>query len=81
MTGGKDSFILQQPVYACVAVALPVYSHKAPEKATEPAYAAEAETPDHYFHDHAAPFKRYTRGENVWWWSHKTADGKWCREK
>ena len=38
------------------------------------------ETPDHYCHEHQMPFKRYTRGENVWY-SHKMAEGKWCREK
>ena len=26
------------------------------------------------------PFNRYSRGKNVWY-SHKTGDGKWCREK
>ena len=36
--------------------------------------------PDHYCHEHQTPYKRYSRGENVWW-SHKTPDGKWCREK
>ena len=38
------------------------------------------ETPAHFCQEHQTPFKRYSRGENVWY-SHKTADGKWCREK
>ncbi len=38
------------------------------------------ETPAHYCQEHQAAFKQHSRGESVWW-SHKTADGKWCREK
>ena len=38
------------------------------------------ETPEHYCQEYQTPFKRYRRGESVWW-SHKTVDGKWCREK
>ena len=54
---------------------------KAPEKPVEPADTGEAtETPAHYCQEHQAAFKRYSRGDSVWW-SHKTADGKWCREK
>ena len=30
--------------------------------------------------EHQMPFKRYSLEENVWW-SHKSADGKWCKEK
>ena len=52
--------------------------------AEKPAEAADesvpTETPAHYCHEHGTPFKRYHRGESVWY-SHKTADGKWCREK
>ena len=48
-------------------------------EAEEPASEPEPPT-EHYCQEHAIPFKRYTRGENVWW-SHRTPDGKWCREK
>ena len=34
----------------------------------------------HYCKEHNMAFKRYSRGENVWY-SHKKADGKWCREQ
>ena len=44
------------------------------------AESALTETPAHYCEEHQSEFKRYSRGENVWY-SHKTADGKWCREK
>ena len=47
------------------------------EPATEP---EPTETPAHYCQEHQTEYKRYSRGENVWW-SHKTGDGKWCREK
>ena len=43
-----------------------------PETPTQP--------PEHYCLEHQREFKRYSRGENVWW-SHKTAEGRWCREK
>ena len=33
-----------------------------------------------YCQEHHTAFRQHSRGENVWW-SHKTADGKWCREK
>jgi hypothetical protein len=38
------------------------------------------ETPTHYRQAHQTPFKRYSRGGSVWY-SHKTAGGKWCKEK
>ena len=38
------------------------------------------ETSAHYCQEHQTPFKQHRRGENAWW-SHKTADGRWCREK
>ena len=55
------------------------------QKAAEkPAAAADesvpTETPAHYCKERQTEFKQYTRGESVWS-SHKTADGKWCREK
>jgi hypothetical protein len=37
------------------------------------------ETPAHVCQEHQTAFKQHSRGENVWW-SHKTGDGKWCRE-
>ena len=39
-----------------------------------------AETPAHYCQEHQTSFKRYSRGESIWW-SHKTAEGKWRREE
>ena len=36
--------------------------------------------PAHFCQEHQTPFKQYHRGDNVWY-SHKTPDGKWCREK
>ena len=54
---------------------------KAPERAVKVTTdAVPSDTPEHYCQEHSAPFKRHTRGENVWW-SRKPADGKWCREK
>ena len=37
-------------------------------------------TPAHYCQAHQTAFRQHSRGEAAWW-SHKTADGKWCREK
>ena len=37
------------------------------------------DTTEHYCHEHRAEFKRYTRGNAVWY-AHKQADGRWCRE-
>jgi len=37
-------------------------------------------TPVHYCQQHQAEFKRFEKGGRVWW-SHKTGDGKWCRQK
>ena len=42
------------------------------EAATEP--ESTPTTPEHYCQEHQTEFKRYSRGENVWW-SHKTAMG------
>jgi len=36
--------------------------------------------PEHYCQEHQTEFKQYRRGDSVWY-SHKTGDGKWCREK
>jgi len=36
--------------------------------------------PEHFCQVHDKHFKQYHRGESVWW-SHKMADGKWCRAK
>lgn len=41
---------------------------------------ALAQPPEHNCQEHQTPLKRYCRGENVWY-SHKTDDGKWSREK
>ncbi len=49
-----------------------------PEPTETPAPPAPAT--EHHCQEHDKPFKRYSRGDSVWW-SHKTADGKWCREK
>ena len=62
--------------------------HKGPEPAQDRpeshresiAVGAPTQTPEHFCQDHQMPFKQYHRGENVWY-SHKTGDGKWCREK
>ena len=53
----------------------PTKAPSEPEPAQIPAMP-----PEHYCQEHGTPFKRYARGESAWW-SHKTADGKWCREK
>ena len=54
------------------------------ETAVQPPQATEQppapETPVHWCQEHQTPFKRHSRGENVWY-SHKGPDGKWCREK
>ena len=36
--------------------------------------------PEHFCQEHQTPFKRYSRGDSLWW-SHKTGARKWCREK
>ena len=38
------------------------------------------ETPAHYCEERQTGFKRYSRGNSVWF-AHKAPDGKWCREK
>ena len=53
-------------------------SHTKAPQAPEPPQPPEP--PAHVCQGHQTPFKRYSQGESVWW-SHKTADGKWCREK
>ena len=53
----------------------PAESHAGAITGPEP-----TETPAHYCQEHQTEYKRYSPGEAVWW-SHKTADGKWCREK
>jgi hypothetical protein len=51
------------------------------ERPVEPAQPPEpTETPAHFCQEHQTAFKQHSRGEAAWW-SHKTADGKWCREK
>ena len=50
-------------------------SHVEPSQDSEPPAAAE-----YYCQEHHTPFKRYRWGDNVWY-SHKTGDRKWCREK
>ena len=35
---------------------------------------------EHYCEEHQAEFKRYEKDGRVWY-SHKTADGKWCKEQ
>ena len=62
--------------------------NNAQDDAEEPTEAASepeppetpATSPEHYCQEHQREFRRYSRGDSVWW-SHKTADGKWCREK
>ena len=41
--------------------------------------ATPPEPPEHYCREHQTKYKRYSRGENLWW-SHKTSDGRWCKE-
>ncbi len=36
--------------------------------------------PEHYCQDHQVEFKRYSRGNQIWY-AHRLPDGKWCREK
>ncbi len=60
-----------------VKAAQPGLVHPATD--SEP-HAIRTEPPDHYCQERQTPFKRDSRGESVWW-SHKMADGKWCREK
>jgi hypothetical protein len=60
-------------------------AQEAPEKPTdapsepEPTQASPP-PPEHYCQEHQTPFKQYSRGDSIWY-SHKTKDGKWCREK
>ena len=62
--------------------------HKAQDSAQEGseshgeaiAIAEPKTTPEHFCLEHQTPFKQYHRGDNAWY-SHKTANGKWCREK
>jgi hypothetical protein len=49
-------------------------------KESEPTPPTPAQTPEHYCQQHQTEYKRYTRGDSAWY-SHKTKDGKWCREK
>ena len=35
---------------------------------------------EHYCQDHQVEFKRYSRGNQVWY-AHRLPDGKWCRER
>ena len=51
---------------------------EAPQDAEPP--EPPPETPAHYCQEHQAEVKRYERQGKVWY-SHKTADGKWCKEK
>lgn len=39
-----------------------------------------ARTPVHYCQQHQSEYKRFEKDGRVWY-SHKTSDGKWCREK
>jgi len=55
-------------------------SESAAQPSSEPEPSAPPEPPEHFCQKHQTEHKRYSRGENVWW-SHKTVDGKWCREK
>jgi hypothetical protein len=41
---------------------------------------SHADTPAHYCHEHKTEYKRYGKSGKVWY-SHKSSDGKWCREK
>ena len=55
--------------------------HKAPEGIESHGETAPPPEPaQNYCQEHQTPFRRYSRGERFWY-SHKTADGKWCREK
>ena len=37
------------------------------------------QTPEHYCQEHQAEYKRYSKGDSVWY-AHNKPDGKWCRE-
>ena len=41
--------------------------------------AESSPAPEHWCQEHQTEFKRYERQRKVWY-SHKTADGKWCRD-
>ena len=53
-------------------------SHAQPT--TEPEPPPAPEKPEHWCEEHQTEFKRYERQGKVWY-SHKTTDGKWCRDK
>jgi hypothetical protein len=58
---------------------------EAPEYPTEaPSQPEPTQTPplppEHYCQQHQTEYRRYERDGRVWY-SHKTGDGKWCREK
>ena len=37
-------------------------------------------TPDHYCNEHGTEFNRFEKDGRSWY-AHRTAEGKWCREK
>jgi len=48
-----------------------------PEKTTP---APEDAKPAHWCTEHGCAFEKRTKGDEFWW-SHRTADNKWCNEK
>lgn len=40
----------------------------------------QARSEAHYCQEHQTEYKRFEKDGRVWY-SHKTADGKWCKEK
>ena len=90
---GKEPWTAQASLYRQLGCQLKTLwpngtGHKADNGAEEPigttpepeSSPTPSQPPGHYCQEHQTPFKRYSRGENAWY-SHKTADGKWCKEK
>jgi hypothetical protein len=60
-------------LFARIRRILPKIQEKIEQKPDQPTQHDEHHCPIHH-----VPMKRYTKGDQVWW-SHKTADGSWCR--
>ena len=50
------------------------------EPSPEPIQTPAHQPQEHFCQEHHSPFKQHHRGDSVWY-SHKTSDGKRCREK
>ena len=53
-------------------------SESAVQPISKPESPPAREQPEHFCQEHSVPFKRYARGESVWY-AHKTGN-TWCRE-